>query len=213
MSTDALIIQHHVAEGPGRILDWLQQRSLSHELIGPADHIPTNDQRHSSLILLGGPMSVHDDNPRLHHERHLLLHFIDAQKPVLGICLGAQLIAQTLGHPVNTMPQPEQGWQTITTTQGQLTVPQWHEDEIVPGPDLRLLASSARCQTQLFIHHNHILGIQFHPEWTATSIQQLNQHFDDCPLKNPGSPALHKVLQSFLFHCLDRWWVGNSNLN
>ncbi len=138
MATDVLIIQHHVAEGPGRILDWLRQSGLSHELISPSDHIPANDQGHSSLVLLGGPMSVHDDNPRLFQERHLLQHFIDAQKPVLGICLGAQLIALTLGHQVTTMAQAENGWQTITTAHGQLTVPQWHEDEIVPGKDLKI---------------------------------------------------------------------------
>ena len=206
MKTDVLIIQHHAAEGPGRILDWLSQRQLSHQLVSPTEQLPMEDTSYVGIMLLGGPMSVHDDNPRLHTERRLLQQFIQASKPVLGICLGAQLIAVTTGHSVNKLPAPELGWQTIETEQGLLTVPQWHEDAINPGQKMQLWANSKLCQTQMFTLDDHILGLQFHPEWTTDSIRMLQQHFHTCPFDDLGTPAQHQALQSFFFNTLDRWW-------
>ena len=113
------MIQHHAAENAGWILRWAAERGhkltivrvYREELLPPAEDC-------DFLILLGGPMSVHDDLPFLREERRLITEFIRSEKPLLGICLGGQLIAQTLGANVYKLESREVGWHEVTFAEG-----------------------------------------------------------------------------------------------
>jgi GMP synthase (glutamine-hydrolysing) len=134
----------------------------------------------SGLVLLGGFQHVYDEVrfPLLRAEKAWIRRAIDAEKPIFGICLGAQLIASALGARVSRMPEREVGWSTITLTPNGLQDPvfriaqsfqpfrqfQWHEDTFeVPSGGL-LLASSGQCAQQAFRFGPQVLAVQFHPE-------------------------------------------------
>ncbi len=208
MTVDLLIIQHHQAEGPGRILDWTQQSKLKYDIRCFADTLPESSSTYAALLLLGGPLSANNNHPRLVAELALIKQFLAAEKPILGICLGAQLLAVALGCEVKPMIKPELGWHPVSFGSEELSVPQWHEDEIVANSMMDVLATSQVCQNQMFTAKKNLLGFQFHPEWANSSIRKLHQHFDPCPLLPCEKPSTQPRLQSFLFNCLNKWWQG-----
>jgi GMP synthase-like glutamine amidotransferase len=139
-----------------------------------------------ALMILGGPMSVNEEDnfPFLRWEKRIIRAAIDEAVPILGICLGAQLIAATLGTPVFHGPVKEIGWSPISITpHGQVdsllgylpenaTVFQWHSDGFdLPAGAIRL-ASSAHYSTQAFRVGKTVYGLQFHLEVTPRMIER-----------------------------------------
>ena len=136
-------IQHAPQEGPGKIEKWAREKG--HELIicrlFDGDSLPSLSEL-DLLVVMGGPMSVHDEqaHPWLVGEKRFLTKAIQAEKKVLGVCLGAQLVAQVLGARVHRNPEREIGWFPVElTAAGQLSAylagfPQrlpvfhWHAD-------------------------------------------------------------------------------------
>ena len=202
-----LIIKHHTAEGPGRILDWVAGKDIKLQIVEPDQPLPINDEKHAALILLGGPASANNDSVRWTEERQLVEGFRAAEKPVMGICLGAQLLAQTLGCAIKTMPSAELGWSKIHIKGHDLMVPQWHQDEIIANLNITVMGYSSACANQLFIADKSTIGIQFHPEWNQEAIEQLHLCFEDCPIPIVPAEEHQKALQHFLFSLLDSWWM------
>jgi len=141
------------------------------------DACPHPDGYHG-LVLLGGPMSVRDakTHPHLETEVRLIQRALDRGIPVLGICLGAQLIAKALGARVEPNPEKEIGWYDVSFTAAARTDPllahfeetekifQWHGDTFeIPRGGAHLARSSA-CANQAFRHGNNVYGLQFHLE-------------------------------------------------
>jgi len=113
-----LAFRHVPFEGAGLIESTLARRGITLEYVDlyrPDAHVPAIDQA-AGLIFLGGPMSVNDPLPFLDIERRIIAKAIDRAQPVLGICLGSQLIAQTLGAKVYRHSQKEIGWFEIRLT-------------------------------------------------------------------------------------------------
>ena len=145
----------------------------------------------AGLIVLGGPMSMNDDLPWLRREQRLVERTIAAGKPVLGICLGAQLLAQSLGEKVYRNQQCEIGWFKIyftdTARQDDLfagldreeTVFHWHGEtfDLPAGSDL--LAWSAVCRNQAF-RHGKVYGLQFHLEVTPEMVADWCRQDENC---------------------------------
>jgi len=145
------------------------------------------------LIVMGGPMGVHDEAryPWLASEKELIKAAIRAGKRVLGICLGAQLIAHVLGARVERNPYREIGWFEITRAPAAaetilaLALPataqvfHWHGDTFAIPAGARLLASSAACVNQGFIKDDRVVGLQFHLETTPQSATALVEHCGD----------------------------------
>jgi len=100
----------------------------------------------------------------------------------------------------------EEGWLAVKLQDGVLWVPQWHEDAIIANENTQVFIQSTQCSTQGFVHGDHALGLQFHPEWTNHSIQQLHHHFSDCPVALAPNHQWQQHLQQFLFGCLNLWW-------
>ncbi|WP_144211643.1 type 1 glutamine amidotransferase [Shewanella donghaensis] len=189
------VIQHHPAEGPGRIQDWCKNHG--HTLtcfMAPADVLPKLTD-FDGLIILGGPTDVVENPPWMQAELNLITDAININMPILAICLGAQLLATALGARVYPLEKPELGWLEIELTKeavtaNKLVVPQWHFygfDFSQPEQEKRMIdpvsieARSALCEQQIFRHQRQ-LGLQFHPEWDDTQILQLIESFnDECP--------------------------------
>lgn len=136
------------------------------------------------LVVLGGPLGVHDaaDYPFLHDEIRLLQARLAARRPVLGICLGAQLLAHALGGAVQPNRAREVGWQALTlTAAGQqsplrhlqdIPVFHWHSDAFALPPGATALAHTPACPCQAFAVENIALGLQFHPEVSAANLER-----------------------------------------
>ncbi|MGD9418236.1 MAG: type 1 glutamine amidotransferase [Verrucomicrobiota bacterium JB025] len=188
----AHILQHVEFEGPGSITPWLTTRgwSITSQLVSESTAFP-DPAEIDFLIIMGGPMSVHDDaaHPWLVAEKSFIKAFLDTSKPTLGICLGAQLIASVLGASVHKNACPEIGWfpieGTTPTTPDTFQFPasteafHWHGDTFALPANATLLASSEACTNQAFQFGNATIGLQFHLETTTESIHALIEHGRD----------------------------------
>ena len=142
--------------------------------------------RYQGLVLLGGPMSADDDenHPHLLTETKLVCEAIERGIPVLGICLGAQLIARALGAALMPSPKPEIGWYQVSLTEEGRRDPmlshfaesewifQWHGDTFDIPDGAVHLASSAFCPNQAFRYGDRTYGLQFHLEVDQALIER-----------------------------------------
>jgi GMP synthase (glutamine-hydrolysing) len=201
------LIQHHPAEGPGAIAAWAKSRGLTLNVFR-ADLGQLPPVSAQPLILLGGPYESNAGPAWLGVERQWLAGCLDQGAAVFAICLGAQLLALSLGGNVRRMERSETGWTSVKFSDGQrLQVLEWHEDAIDLPPGAQLLASSDQCAQQMYRAGPARLGLQFHPEWNAESVATLNAHFaDESPLPR-GEPdsAAHAAVFQWLEATLDDW--------
>jgi len=179
-----LAFRHVPHEGLGRIAPELARRGISldyADLYQPGAAVP-DPSRYDGLIFMGGPMSVNDGLPYLEQEARWIAQAVEARRPVLGVCLGAQLIAKALGARVYPSPVKEIGWFEIDWT-GEAaadplfagagpreTVFQWHGETFDLPPGARWLASSSACPHQAFCASSSAYALQFHLEVTPEMI-------------------------------------------
>lgn len=187
-------LQHVPFETPGQLIPMLKEKKapLSFTRFFEDQTLPNVDD-FELLIVMGGPMSVHDQHkyPWLSKEKKLIEQAIAKGKKVLGICLGAQLMAHVLGAAVYKNKHREIGWFPITATPEMAQTPfgsfwpektmafHWHGEMFdIPDGALRLAFSEA-CPNQGFVFENRVLGLQFHLEVTPTLIEGLLQNCAD----------------------------------
>ena len=181
-------LQHVPFEGLGSIAPWLEahqaQVTLT-RLFEDARLPPVEDL--DWLIVMGGPMSVNDEaiHPWLGPEKRFIAQAISRGTTVLGICLGAQLIAGVLGARVSRSPQPEIGWFPIEKIapkrpQGptgwlpqRCTVFHWHGETFDLPAGALPLARSEGCENQGFTMGTRVIGLQFHLETTPESARAM----------------------------------------
>jgi GMP synthase-like glutamine amidotransferase len=208
------LIQHHPAEGPGAIALWAAARGLALKVFR-ADLGQLPPVGSAPVILLGGPYESSAGPQWLAEERQWLAESLALDAPVFAICLGAQLLALSLGAKVRRMPRPETGWTTLTFADGQsLQVLEWHEDTFDLPPHARCLASSAQCEQQMYRVSATRVGLQFHPEWNAESVATLNAHFgEESPLpRNQDDSAAYLQVFDWLQATLDDWWKASTGV-
>ncbi|PKN70065.1 MAG: amidotransferase [Deltaproteobacteria bacterium HGW-Deltaproteobacteria-12] len=179
-------LQHVPFEGLGSIEAWLQTAGYeitSTQFYKSAD-LPKVEEI-DLLVVMGGPMSVNDENdhPWLADEKNFIRKFIESGKPTLGICLGAQLIANSMGGKVFKNPVKEIGWypvQAITSLSNtifrfpeEMIVFHWHGETFTLPPQAIPTAESEGCKNQAFQIGNNVIGLQFHLETTPDSAQAL----------------------------------------
>jgi GMP synthase-like glutamine amidotransferase len=180
---------HHVAfEGLGSIESWIRQNNHSHTLTRPylGEAFPPAEEI-DLLIVMGGPMNIYEESsyPWLVAEKRFLERVIVSNRKILGICLGAQLLADVLGARVFANRYKEIGWFPVETTEiaktssvfasfpHSIVTFHWHGDTFEIPQGAKHLARSAACENQAFIYDERIVGLQFHLETTLASAQQL----------------------------------------
>ena len=181
----AHILQHVPFEDIGSIRPWLEVRraGISYTRFFESGNLPELKDL-DLVIVMGGPMSINDEAafPWLHDEKNFIRAAVQAGIPMLGICLGAQLIAGALGARVYKNARPEIGWFPVTAAPNagdcfhfpeQCLAFHWHGETFDLPPGAFLLASSEACKNQAFQIGRHVLGLQFHLETTLESLQSL----------------------------------------
>lgn len=178
-------LEHQSYEGPGTIADWARARG--HVLTRTAlyaGETPPALGAFDLLVVMGGSMNIyeHRQHPWLVAEKAFLAGVIAAGKPVLGICLGAQLLADVLGGKVFQNPEKEIGWWPVRVFDrrppfaafpGHLTVMHWHGDTFTLPPGARRVAESDGCAQQAFVHGDRVVGLQFHLEQGPVAVAEL----------------------------------------
>ncbi|BEV70554.1 GMP synthase [Paludibacterium sp. THUN1379] len=178
------LFQHHPDDGAGYFLDFARRSHLPVVLFrgDMGEALPTTIQPFSALVSLGGPMSVNDRLDFIEYETLLMEEAIAHQIPILGHCLGSQLLARTLGGEIRAnAPSPvEIGWHRVEALDDRHPdwtgmfrlgeVFQWHNESWSLPQGAELLLGNAHCAHQMFRHGPH-LGMQFHIEITADKIR------------------------------------------
>lgn len=203
-----LYLQHVPFEGPGYITVWAENAGcqLSSTKLYEGETFPCTD-RFDWLIIMGGPMSVHDTGiyPWLSSEREFIGTAIAEGKRVLGICLGAQLIANVLGAKVYPCRYKEIGWFPIEKSKSstakiidifpdRIDVFHWHGETFDLPEGATLIASSTACANQGFVFRERVIGFQFHLESTPDSVRKLISHSSDEIKAAPYIQTAEKIL-------------------
>lgn len=173
-------LQHVPFEGLAAIEDWTKQQS--HTLTATRWYEPATlpqQEDFDMLVVMGGPMGIYDeaDHPWLRDEKQFVRQSVDAGKPVLGVCLGSQLLADVLGAKVYANRHKEIGWFPVRFDpelyDGELVVCHWHGDTFdLPEGAVRL-AESAACKNQAYRFGDRVYGLQFHLEMTPSSVEGM----------------------------------------
>jgi GMP synthase-like glutamine amidotransferase len=180
-----LAFQHVPWETPGRIGEAVGRKGGEIGILHPADtrRAASVYEACAALVVMGGPMSANDDLDYLREEMRLMERALADAKPILGVCLGAQLLAKTLGARVYPNRVKEIGWGTVTLTEAAAADPlfhglpeaidalHWHGETFDLPRGAELLASSDACVNQAFRVGKNAWGLQFHIEATPDMIR------------------------------------------
>jgi GMP synthase (glutamine-hydrolysing) len=188
-----LAFRHVPFEGLGLLETALAARRIEVDYadLYQAGEPPHDTGTYDALIFLGGSMSVNDSLPFLRREEQFIRQAIARGQPVLGICLGAQLIAHAQGAAVGRNPAKEIGWYNLYFTEAARgdrlfeglsaeTVFHWHGETFDLPPGAELLACSDLCRNQAFRIGNSVYALQFHLEVTPAMIEDWCVQDENC---------------------------------
>ncbi len=199
-------IQHVPFETPANIFKWVNKKG--HKITGT--HLYKDEKlpdlsSFDFLIIMGGPMGVYDEDKFswLQNEKKFIYESIKAEKKVLGICLGAQLIADVLGSKVYKNKYKEIGWYKVFKTEDSekciffsdfpesFTAFHWHGDTFeIPDGAVHTIRSEG-CENQAFVYENRVIGLQFHLETDLQSANLLIENSQE-ELKEKGKFIMSK---------------------
>jgi GMP synthase (glutamine-hydrolysing) len=190
-----LILQNDIDDDAAYLATFLRERRVAFDaiLVGDGATLPQTLACYAGVAILGGPNSVNDDDPALRHMEALVREAHAEEKPVIGHCLGGQLIATALGGQVSENPEPEIGWSHVRLSDSDAarqwfgefagmsrTAFQWHYETFSLPTNATHLAKSDICKNQAFACET-LLAMQFHIEvdnvklerWSTTSDNEL----------------------------------------
>lgn len=227
MTRKAVAIRHVPFEDLGAFVPELKARDFAVEYVdagvGAIDSAAVRDA--DVLFILGGPIGAYEEElyPFLTDELRVIEERLAQNRPLVGICLGAQLIARSLGAKVYPGPSKEIGFAPIMLTAageescleeyGSGNVLHWHGDTFDLPPNSTLLASTAVCKHQAFSHGDHTIAFQFHPEaaaeqfetWLIAHTAELRAAGADIPKIRHDWHEQRQNLQAKARRCIGRW--------
>jgi GMP synthase-like glutamine amidotransferase len=179
-----LIFRHSPTEGPGYFAAFLDRHAIPWQMvrIDAGDAIPDNLNGVSGLCLMGGPMSVNDPLPWIPAVLALIREAVDKNVPVIGHCLGGQLMSKALGGSVGANPIKEIGWGEVRVTDAAAARPwlgeqddhflafHWHGETFTVPPGATRILDSAHCANQAYVLNDRHVGMQCHVEMTPELI-------------------------------------------
>lgn len=211
-----LILQHQIPERPAYLATWLQHHHIPYETRCAVtdQEFPATIEPYAALAVMGGGMSANDALLSNRQAEILILQAMRLDRPVIGHCLGGQLMTRALGGTVGPSPQPEIGWQPIEYVNEVLaahwfgpnptpTVIQWHYEAFSVPAGATRLASSANCPNQAWSLGPH-LAMQFHIEMDADKAQEWAR--DEDPKWAQAREIYESVQDSAAILCgIDPW--------
>ncbi|HYA37974.1 MAG TPA: type 1 glutamine amidotransferase [Candidatus Methylomirabilis sp.] len=229
---DILVFRHAPHEGPGYLADYLDRHGLSHRLVrvDQDDPIPSSIDAISGVVLMGGPMSVNDPLPWIPKVAELIRRAVAADVPVLGHCLGGQLISKALGGVITKNPVKEIGWLPVSRVDNPVArrwldgLPDefeafhWHGETFSIPPGATRVLGSRDCANQAFVL-GKTLAFQCHIEMTADLVREWARVGADelapacATVQNPQTmtadlDARVRRLQAVADRIYDRWIEG-----
>ncbi|KAF0206179.1 MAG: glutamine amidotransferase [Gallionellaceae bacterium] len=199
------IFRHSPSEGAGYFAEFLNQHTIPWEMIriDEGDTVPRNARDFSGLVFMGGPMSVNDDLPWILFVLPLIRDAFAHDVPMLGHCLGGQLITKALGGVVSKNPVKELGWGKVDVADNPAAREwfgdfrsfdsfHWHGETFSLPPGAVHLLSSAHCPNQAYAIGKH-LALQCHVEMTESMISEWCEVGADELAANAGSPAVQSA--------------------
>ncbi len=208
-SPPVLVVRHSRTEEAGTLLPHLTARGIAvrHVRIDEGDELPERPDGLSGLVLMGGTMSVNDPLPWIERECALVRRAIDAGLPVLGVCLGGQIIAKALGARVRRNPVPEIGWYPVRRVPApggdpwfapglaEFEVLHWHGETFDLPPGAERVLESDLCANQGFVLGDRVLGLQCHVEMTAEMVRTwVDVHRETLERGGPGIQSPEEIL-------------------
>ena len=201
-----LVFRHIACEGPGYLGDFLAARGVPFRVIAvdAGEPVPDRIDGIGGLVFMGGPMSVNDPLPWVTQELALIRRAAGEGIPVLGHCLGGQLIARALGAAVGANPVKEIGWHDIdctdalgdTALRGRLPARfegfHWHGETFALPPGATLLMRSAHCRHQAFLKER-ALALQFHVEVNAAMVRSWCEEYRAELAQCAGRPSVQNA--------------------
>lgn len=200
-----VVLQHAPHEGPGALAAAIRETGADMQVvrIDSGDEVPSAGDLGSmrGLVVMGGPMGVHDDLPWLGAERALIRAAVEKGCPVLGVCLGAQQLAAALGAEVVRGPGPEWGIGDVHLTVAALSDPvfaaaptplpcvHWHEDTFTLPEGAVRLAGNQAYENQAFRVGPRAYGLQFHVEVTGSLVAHWGPHLPAGVFVRPADVA------------------------
>lgn len=212
-------LQHVAFENPGTIVEWAKNNNhtISYTYFFEEHFTLPNVADIDALLIMGGYMNVHEETqyPWLVAEKNFIKQAIDANKKVMGICLGSQLITAALGSKVYYAAKKEIGFFPVSFTNEALqhslfnhftnpyNVFHWHGDTFDLPVNALLIASTNTCKHQAFLINNNVLALQFHFEMNKTVIEDMLLH-DGHELDEEGNFIQTKETIRQQFHHLQQ---------
>jgi len=188
MKKPVMFLKNITLEGPGIMEMFLRERNIPYEIrdLYAGNPLPGEVTTYGAVVILGGPMNVDEElkYPFLQQEKKFIGDCLQKKVPILGICLGAQLLARTLESRVYKNRKPEIGCMTVDMTPTGVSSPlffeiyspvdvfQWHGDTFDMPDGAKHLAQSAYCPHQAFGYEDFAFGLQFHIEVTREEAQK-----------------------------------------
>ena len=199
------IFRHTRTEGPGYLAEFLDERKIPWQLVAidAGDAVPQDAAAYSGLVFMGGPMSVNDDLPWISPVLALIRDAVAKDVPLLGHCLGGQLISKALGGVVSRNPVKEIGWGEVQVSENEVARAwfgaiqkfqafHWHGETFTLPQGATRLLSSTYCVNQAYAIGRH-LALQCHVEMTAEMIADWCVVGADEVEAGCASPAVQSV--------------------
>jgi len=222
-------------EGPGYFATYLERRSIAWQLVAldTGERVPRDARKFAGLVFMGGPMSVNDELPWIGSALELARDAVRKDVPLLGHCLGGQLISKALGGTVAATPVKEIGWGEVRVADNEVAREwlgdvqtflsfHWHGETFTIPPGATRVMENPHCANQGFALGKHF-GMQCHVEmtdelvrsWLATGAEEIAASRASPAVQEPGEitrelaarlAALHEVANRIY----DRWIEGLS---